>query len=114
MGQCYFVKLRLKYKDESLVIRAANDYISNASKKRTVFYDGYGFDTVKGIVKSILAEFQGGFEDKGDGMYESSFEGRYSWESVLSEFFMAIKPHLSKGSRIDVWPDHGHWSEEVT
>lgn len=114
MGQWYYVELDLKYTDEKAVVKAANEYITSAEKKLNARFDKrYGFNTVSNIVKSILAEFQGDYYEEGNGLYTSSFDATYSWESVLAEFFTAIKHSLNKGSRIDVWPDTGHWSDNI-
>ena len=111
MGQCYYVELKLNIDNEAKFIAAANWFMKNRTDAR--FIDTYKPDSVDNIARIILVAQQNGFEKKDEGYYISEFDASYGWEGLLADFFTAVKHTLLKGSYITVYPDSGHWTEEV-
>lgn len=108
MGAVYNVYLKLRYKDKKDVFKLARRYMESAAIFNTTP------DTLDGIIRTILASHQNGFQKLSRGEYASMFEASYGWESVLNRFFQSIRPALLMGSVIRVQPDNGCWEEEVT
>ena len=69
MGSCYYVKLKVKLKDEEKAIKALQDKISRAKEENVNYglesyikhknYNLYNFDD---LIKIFLCEHQGDFE----------------------------------------------------
>ena len=110
MGQCYYVNAKFDIKDEEEFIREG----------RKIFEQPYvapieesGKDTAEHLIETLLAKHQRGLAKEGNS-YKSEFDGSYGWEAVMADFFKAVKGALNEGSYITVYPDSGHWTEEVS
>lgn len=123
MGSCYYVKLKVKLKDEEKAIKALQDKISRADKEHI----NYGFDSClknknydlnvfDDLIKVFLVEHQNDFTiehtKKEFTRYISGFDASYGWENVMIEMFAEIAPYLEDKSKLYIDCDDG-WDEFV-
>lgn len=123
MGSCYYVKLKVKLKDEEKAIKALQDKISRADKEHIDYgfnsclkNKNYDLNVFDDLVKVFLAEHQNDFTieytKKGFTRYTSGFDASYGWEIVMIEMFTEIAPYLEDKSKLYIDCDDG-WDEFV-
>ena len=111
MGQCYSVNLKINTNNEEKLIKAVQEYMESAYAS---FGNKYKPDSIDNIAKIFLAEEYGAnFCTFDDHEYTSDFDGSYGWEGVLDNLWKVMKPYLTRGSYIEVWPDDGSWRYEI-
>lgn len=109
MGSCYYVKLKVKLKDEAKAIKALQDKISRADKEHINYgfnsclkNKNYDLNVFDDLIRVFLAEHQNDFTikhtKKGFTRYTSGFDATYGWESVMMEMFEELAPVLEDGS----------------
>lgn len=123
MGSYYYVKLKVKLKDEEKAIKALQDKISRADKEHIDYgfnsclkNKNYDLNVFDDLVKVFLAEHQNDFAIKqtknGFTKYTSVFNASYGWESVMIKMFEEIAPYLEDRSKLYIDCDDG-WDEFV-
>lgn len=116
MGAVYSVNLSLTCidveKDSQKIVDGTKDFLN--SNNLSKYAD---FNDVEGAIKSILPD-QGSFTFKTS--YDryisasSGFDASYSWETIINDWFSkVIAPIVMIGSKIDVYPDEGHYMGTV-
>ena len=114
MGACYYVKLKVKVKDEQGAILALNEHIKN--DKRTDYSldkyaeQGITTETFDDLMRIFLAGWKGQEveitkEKNGFTKYVNGFDASYGWESVMMEMFDTLAPYLKDGSEFLIYPD---------
>jgi hypothetical protein len=111
MGACYYVKLKVKVKDEKGAVSALNEHIKN-DKRANYSLDDYAkegatTETFGGLMRIFLAGREELDIGKVDGftIYENEFDASYGWESVMMEMFDTLAPYLEDGSEFLIYPD---------
>jgi hypothetical protein len=118
MGSCYYVKLKVKLKDEERAIKALQDKISRGEKEhinygfnRCLKNKNYDLNIFDDLIRVFLAEHQNDFTivktKKGFTKYISGFNASYGWESVMLEMFEEISPYLENKSKLYIDCDDG-------
>lgn len=102
MGACYFVEMKLKFKDKEGATEALKTYVHNflADNPQCNFDGDESFDELLGFV---LAAHQKDFYHikKKYGKvdwYSSGFDASYGWSIVVDDAFATIVPYLEDGS----------------
>lgn len=117
MGACYYVKLKIKVKDEEGAIKALNEHIAN--DKRTVYHldkfaeAGITTDNFDDLMRIFLADFKKSDEfihrqKNGFVIYQDGFDATYSWEMVLADMFKTLTPFIEDGSILWIYPDNDY------
>ena len=123
MGACYYVKLKLSFrdkeKDKNNAIKAMQNYIK--------IHDGKGVDftlekwTKQGVTQNTFEEllriFFGGWDSEWDMNSKwgrkwfksyNGFDGSYGWEGIMMDIFEVISPFLVDGSELFIYPDNDY------
>ena len=115
MGQCYFVRLKLKLKDKDGAAKALRKKIGRAKEE----YTNYSLDHYKKIgigmesLEDLLKIFFGGWEgklvqdEKNPDTLTAGFDARYGWEGVMMSAFDELSPFLEDKSSVTIYPDSG-------
>ena len=111
MGAVYYVKLKLKVKDEEALIKNLVEKVIKDEKEGKAAYVHHPDETfsLDETVGCFLAEHQNMFyinEGKSYTTYESWFDASYGWARVLEEMFECIKECLQDGSYLIVEQDN--------
>ena len=109
MGQTYYVNAKFDIKNEMEFVKEGRKiferpYVRAIEENKK--------DTAEHLIETLLAKNQNGYIKDGNN-YRSEFDASYGWEGLMEDFFNAVKATLNKGSYITVYPDSGHWTEEV-
>ncbi len=107
MSATYWVEMKLNYDNEKNIVDAVAAFLRRNKWKCKV---------PASIDEAVLWLLHGNeknsqFEKNGQGSYSAGFNAAYGWEQVMYDVFQALKPSLKKGSKLEVWPDSGHWKE---
>lgn len=119
MGQCYYIKLKLKFrdeeKDELRTIKAMQKYIKEHDSKGVIFnLDKWKKEGNKLYsLEDMLRVFFDGwncwdFEMKQGRKWlkvRNGFDASYGWESIMLDIFDVISSFLEDGSEIWIYPD---------
>lgn len=109
MGQSYYVDAKFDIKNEEEFIREGRKvfelpYVTPIEENKK--------DTAEHLIETLLVKHQNCFEKNGNN-YKTQFDASYGWEGLMCDFFTAVKGALNEGSYITVYPDSGHWTEEI-
>lgn len=115
MGQCYSVRLKIKFKDKDGAAKALREKIGRGQKEYTSYslehYKkiGIGTDTIEDLLKIIFGGWEGKLVSDGSNpdILHSAFDARYGWEGVMTSAFDEIAPFLENKSSIIIYPDSG-------
>ena len=139
MGQCYSVSLRVGWTADEANIKRASDALrkkieddelcKNASysldkwKELGVEPQNYldSSNSFHNLMRIFLAGWPVNYFDFREvrdrtgkwWVYDSDFDARYGWETILWEMFEVIAPFVDEGSYIEVAPDSGSWRLEA-
>ena len=114
MGQCYTVEAKLGFKSkekEQEFCSIINREIEERDGKTADFGDISSLDrsTPFGCFLAVTTHYPHQFGDM-DGFWYADFSGSYGWEGVMEEIFSKAIKACTKGSKITVYPDSGHWT----
>lgn len=112
MGAVYSVNISLTCidveKDSQKIVDGTKDFLNSNNLSKYA-----NFNDVEDAIKAILPD-QGSFTFKTS--YDryisasSGFDASYSWETIINDWFSnVIAPIVMIGSKIDVYPDEGHY-----
>lgn len=124
MGDCYSVELRMKVKLGSKSnlagllrtwmreVEPGTDATPGVNWSWTLHRrHGARPDTLRGIVKILLAAHQGDFravvDEEGYDLYRSGFNASYGWASVMRDAFRTMAKVLADGSYLYIDRDGG-------
>lgn len=119
MGQCYDVKLKLKFrdgeKDELRTVKAMQKYIKDHDGKGVNFgldewkKEGNGLSTLKDMLRVFFAGWNCWDFEMTQGRkwlhVRNGFDASYGWESIMLDIFDVISPFLEDGSELWIYPD---------
>lgn len=111
MGQCYEVTAKINPVNEAKFISKSQLFLQNERIDPACLTKAK-YNSVDDIMEFLLVAHQRMYERKGD-VYTAWFDASYGWEVIIDRWFDAVRETLSKGDYIEVWPDSGHWREEV-
>ena len=111
MGADYSVEILIKTTKEAELIDAVQRYMENATN--VIFKGDHEPDSIENIARIFLADHQGMFSIKGDGLYSSIFKATYGWSDILFGWWFAMEPYLDEESYMKVHHDIDDWEVRV-
>lgn len=122
MGQYYYIKLKLKFrdeeKDELRTIKAMQKYIKEYDSKGVIFNldewkkEGNKLYSLEDILRVFFAGWNcWDFEMKQGRKWlkvRNGFDASYGWESIMLDIFDVISSFLENGSEIWIYSDNDY------
>lgn len=110
MGQCYWINLEIKIKNEKNFIDKTNQFFNDKSQFSEPAE--MGFTNVEQIMLHMFAEPS--YRHLEEFSYENNkiicnngFDASYGWGDVITNWFIYLQSILEDGSKIYIYPDTG-------
>jgi hypothetical protein len=110
MGQCYWINLEIKIKNEKDFIDKTNQFFNDKSQFSEPAE--MGFTNVEQIMLHMFAEPS--YRHLEEFSYENNkivcnngFDASYGWCDVMTNWFIYLQSILEDGSKIYIYPDTG-------
>ena len=117
MGSCYSVTAKLRLVNRRAASTAVRRYIRENDGKGINFslkeHKSEGvhtrsFDDLMRIFLAGWTSYPVRIDHEGDvDWYNNAFNASYGWESVMTDMFEVLTPHLKSGSSLKIYCDDG-------